>query len=92
MIESAIAMTGPEIESHAPAEFPTREQGWNRQEQLIEGSPIAVADAFEAARWNAARGKEGRAKPSRDNIIGETQPQPMHPESKEPFCNRVVKI
>jgi len=61
VIESAIAMTGPEIESHAPAEFPTREQGWNRQEQLMEGSPIAVADAFEAARWNAARGKEGRA-------------------------------
>ena len=41
-------MTGPEIESHAPAEFPPREQGWNLQEQLIE---LASARDQTSRQW-----------------------------------------
>jgi hypothetical protein len=51
-------MTGPEIESHASREFPSRELVWDHQEKLIEVEAAAVADMDEAARWSVARDEE----------------------------------
>jgi hypothetical protein len=54
-------MSGPEIERYASAELSSRDLEWNRGKKLMEGAPVAVADGFEAARWDVARGEEGLA-------------------------------